>query len=87
MSNFFDGLYDMEDKFDSVIKDITEDFETVPTTEDPRTGIDRRHQVTKEFPLKDSNGNVVDEDRRLKQERRSKDIDIDDITEYVSDLH
>lgn len=77
----------MEDKFDSVIKEITEDFEAVPTTEDPRSGIDRRHAIAKEFPIKDVNGNVVDEDRRLKQNRRSKDIDIDDITEYVSDLH
>ena len=77
----------MEDKFDSVIKEITEDFEAVPTTEDPRTGIDRRLTVAKEFPTKDSEGNLINEDRRLNKDRRSKDIDIDDITEYVSDLH
>ena len=77
----------MDEKFDTVIKEIAEDFEAVQTTEDPRTGKDRRHTVAKGFPIKDGKGNVVTEDRRLKKDRRSKDIDIDDITEYVSDLH
>ncbi len=77
----------MNDKFDNVIKDITEHFETVHTTEDPRTGIDRRHHVTSEFPLKDSNGNIVAKDRRKRLDRRANDIDIDDISEYVNELH
>ena len=77
----------MEEKFDTVIKEIAEDFETVSTTEDPRTGIDRRHKISKEFPLEDSNGNVIAEDRRKQKDRRSIDIDIDDISEYVSEIH
>ncbi len=77
----------MEDKFDSAIKEVTEDFDSVPTTEDPRTGIDRRHTVATEFPIKDHDGNVITKDRRSKQDRRARDIDIDDISEYVVDLH
>ena len=78
---------DMGDKFDTAIKEIVEEFESVPTTEDPRTGIDRRHTVAKEFPIKDSSGNVIDKDRRKKQDRRTKEIDIDDISEYISVRH
>ena len=77
----------MEEKFDTVIKEIAEDFEAVSTTEDPRTGVDRRHQIAKEFPIEDSNGNVIAEDRRKQKDRRSVDIDIDDISEYVSEIH
>ena len=77
----------MEEKFDTVIKEIAEDFEAVSTTEDPRTGIDRRHKIAKEFPIEDSNGNVIAEDRRKQKDRRSVDIDIDDISEYVSEIH
>lgn len=77
----------MDDKFDTAIKEIVEDFETVATTEDPRTGADRRQCVAKEFPLKDHVGNMVAEDRRAKNDRRTNEIDIDDISQYVADLH
>lgn len=82
-----EGQSDMEDYFDSAIHEVVEDFENIPTTEDTRTGIDRRHLEAKEFPLKDSNGNVVAEDRRTQEDRRSEDIDIDDISEYVQEVH
>lgn len=77
----------MDDYFDSAIHEVVEDFENIPTTEDTRTGIDRRHIEAKEFPIKDSNGDVVAEDRRTQYDRRSLDIDIDDISEYVQEVH
>lgn len=46
----------MAEDFDSVILEILEDFGTVLTTEDPRTGIDRGHHLANDFPIKDSNG-------------------------------
>ena len=76
----------MNDKFDSTIREIVEEFDSTPTTEDPRTGIDRRCQEAKEFPLVDSKGNVIVKDRRSK-ERRAKKIDIDDITDYDYKIH
>ena len=72
----------MAEEFDSAIKEILKDFDTVHTTEDPRTGSDRRHNITKEFPIKDSKGNLIASDRRTQQERRTDNIDIDDISEY-----
>lgn len=76
----------MNDKFDSTIKEIVEEFDSTPTTEDPRTGIDRRCQEAREFPLADSEGNVIVKDRRSK-ERRAKKIDIDDISDYDYKIH
>jgi len=76
----------MNDKFDNTIKEIIEEFDSTPTTEDPRMGIDRRCQEAKEFPLVDSDGNVVARDRRRSQ-RRSKKIDIDDISDYDHKIH
>jgi len=83
---FNDGQRFMDDNFDSAIQEVTEIFEKVPTTEDTRTGIDRRHQEAKEFPLKDRAGNLVAEDRR-QGDRRNSEVDIDDISEYVSEIH
>ncbi len=82
-----EGQSEMEDYFDSAIHEVVEEFENISTTEDTRTGIDRRHVEAKEFPLKDSNGNVVTEDRRTQDDRRNQDIDIDDISEYVQEAH
>ncbi len=81
------GQIDMDDKFDSAIHEIVEEFDAVPTTEDTRTGTDRRHQEAKAFPLKDKAGNVIAEDRRTQEDRRNEEIDIDDISEYVSESH
>ncbi len=81
------GQINMDDKFDSAIHEIVEEFEAVPTTEDTRTGIDRRLKEAKEFPLKDSTGTLVAEDRRKQDDRRNEEIDIDDISEYVSEIH
>lgn len=78
---------DMDDKFDSAILEIVEEFDAVPTTEDTRTGLDRRHQEANTFPLKDKAGNVIAEDRRTQEDRRNEKIDIDDISEYVSETH
>ena len=78
---------DMDDKFDSAIHEIVEGFEAVPTTEDTRSGIDRRYQKVKDFPLKDKMGNVIAEDRRKHEDRRNEEVDIDDISEYVSEIH
>ncbi len=77
----------MEDDFDQTIQGVAADFEATPTTEDARTGIDRRFKVAKEFPVKDKAGNLITEDRRRQEDRRNKSIDIDDISEYVSELH
>lgn len=82
-----EGQSDMEDYFDSAIHEVVEEFENIPTTEDTRTGIDRRHIEAKEFPIKDSNGKVVAEDRRTHEDRRSQVIDIDDISEYVQEVY
>ena len=76
----------MKDKFDSTIREIVEEFDSTPTTEDPRTGIDRRCQDVKEFPIVDSKGSVIVKDRRNKQ-RRSKNINIDDISDYDYKIH
>ena len=76
----------MNDKFDSTIKEIVEEFDSTPTTEDPRTGIDRRCQEAREFPLVDSEGNVIVIDRRS-EERRAEKIDIDDISDYDYKIH
>ena len=81
------GQIDMDDKFDSAIHEIVEEFDAVPTTEDTRTGIDRRYQEAKAFPLKDKAGNVIAEDRRKQKDRRNIEVDIDDISEYVSEVH
>ena len=80
------GYSSMSDKFDSTIRGIVEEFDSTPTTVDPRTGIDRRCKDAKEFPIVDSKGNVVAKDRRCK-ERRSKKIDIDDISDYEHEIH
>ena len=77
----------MDDKFDSAIHEIVEEFDVIPTTEDTRTGIDRRYKEAKAFPLKDNAGNVIAVDRRTQEDRRNEDIDIDDISEYVSEIH
>ena len=76
----------MNDKFDSTIREIVEEFDSTPTTGDPRTGIDRRCQEAREFPLVDSEDNVIVKDRRRK-ERRAKKIDIDDISDYDYKIH
>lgn len=73
----------MDDNFDSAIQEVTEIFEKIPTTEDTRTGIDRRHAEAEGFPLKDNNGNIIAEDRRTEEDRRNEEIDIDDISEYL----
>ena len=75
----------MAEEFDSAIKEIVEEFGSIQTTEDPRNGVERRHQQSKDFPIKDNKGNMVAEDRRVHEDRRSKDIDIDDISEYVNE--
>ncbi|MFK7816256.1 MAG: hypothetical protein AB8B92_07965 [Gammaproteobacteria bacterium] len=73
----------MDDNFDTLINEVAEVFEHIPTTEDTRTGIERRHQVATDFPIKDSSGSVVDNDRRSQEDRRNQEVDIDDISEYV----
>jgi len=73
----------MDDSFDSAIQEVTALFEKTPTTEDPRTGIDRRHAKAEGFPLKDKSGNVIAEDRRTADDRRNAEIDIDDISDYA----
>ena len=75
----------MQDYFDTAINEVVDEFETIHTTEDTRTGIDRRHTEAKEFPLTDHNGNVIMADRRAKEDRRNTIVDIDDISEYVQD--
>lgn len=76
----------MDDNFDNAIHEVVELFEKTPTTEDTRTGIDRRHAKAEGFPLKDNNGEVVAEDRRTAEDRRNAKIDIDDISEYDPQL-
>ena len=73
----------MENSFETAIHEVVEEFENIPTTEDTRVGIDRRYIEAKEFPLRDSSGNLVAKDRRSQQDRRNADIDIDDISEYI----
>ncbi len=73
----------MGDNFDTAIHEAVEKFENIPTTEDTRVGIDRRSLEAKEFPLKDSNGKQITKDRRSQKDRRSANIDIDDISEYI----
>lgn len=73
----------MDDNFDSAIHEVAELFEKIPTTEDTRTGIDRRHTDAEGFPLKDSKGEVIAEERRSAEDRRNAKIDIDDISEYA----
>jgi len=75
----------MEDNFDTAIHEVVEEFESISTTEDTRTGIDRRHVEAKGFPLIDSAGNTIDEERRVQDDRRCLEIDIDDISEYTQD--
>ena len=75
----------MQDNFDAAVNEVVDEFEKIATTEDTRTGIDRRHVEAKEFPLTDNNGNVIMEDRRAKEDRRHTVINIDDISEYVQD--
>jgi hypothetical protein len=77
----------MDDNFDTLINEVSEVFENIPTTEDTRTGIERRHKLASEFPLKDHNGSVVVKDRRSKEDRRNLEVDIDDISEYVQPLN
>lgn len=81
------GQSEMEDDFDQTIQNLAEEFDATPTTEDARTGIDRRFKQATEFPLKDKAGNVVAEDRRKDDDRRNENIDIDDISEYTSEIH
>ncbi|QMU60580.1 MAG: hypothetical protein GKR92_02260 [Gammaproteobacteria bacterium] len=81
------GQSDMDDNFDTVIHEVVEEFEKISTTEDMRTGIDRRYQKAKDFPLKDKNGNVIAKDRRSQEDRRNLEIDIDDISEYTQQTH
>ena len=76
----------MEDNFDSAIQEVVEEFEAIPTTEDTRTGIDRRHVEAKSFPLKDNAGNIIEEERRIQNDRRCLEIDIDDISEYTQQV-
>ena len=73
----------MDDNFDSVIHEVVELFDKTPTTEDTRTGIDRRHTKADSFPLNDKDGNIIAEDRRSAEDRRNARIDIDDISEYA----
>lgn len=75
----------MAEEFDSAIKEIVEKFGSIQTTEDPRAGVERRYQQTKDFPIKDSKGNVIVDDRRIYEDRRTKNLDIDDISEYVNE--
>jgi len=77
----------MEDDFDQTIQDVAYDFDITPTTEDARTGIDRRFKVAEAFPVTDKSGNTITEDRRNRNDRRHENIDIDDISEYVSEIH
>lgn len=73
----------MEDTIDIAIMDAFEGFDSVLTTEDQRSGVERRKCLHKEFPLEDANGNIVAEDRRHIPDRRALSINIDDITEYL----
>lgn len=82
---FIDGQSDMEDNFDSTIHEVAVEFEATPTTEDTRTGIDRRHTQSKGFPLQDKSGTVIEKERRIKNDRRCLEIDIDDISEYTQE--
>jgi hypothetical protein len=77
----------MDDYFDSAIQEIVKEFDAIPTTEDTRTGIERRHQEAMDFPLKDHDGNLIAKDRRSQEDRRSQDVDIDDISEYIQEVH
>ncbi len=81
------GQSDMDDNFDTVIHEVAEEFEKITTTEDTRTGIDRRYLEAKSFPLKDGNGNIIAKNRRSQEDRRNLDIDIDDISEYTQQTH
>lgn len=73
----------MEDAFNSAIMDALAGFDSVTTTEDPRTGVERRKCVAKGFPLADSHSNIIAEDRRHHPDRRTNQINIDDIAEYL----
>ena len=75
----------MQDYFDAAISEVVDEFDEILTTEDTRTGIERRHTEAKEFPITDNNGNLIMEDRRTKEDRRHTVINIDDISEYVQD--
>jgi hypothetical protein len=75
----------MEQSLESVIHNVVEVFETTPTTEDTRSGIDRRCKKAKAFPLTDRQGNVISAERRVRDRRKTK-IDIDDISEYVQNV-
>lgn len=81
------GQSEMDDNFDTVINEVAEVFENIPTTEDTRTGIDRRYRLATDFPLKDNDGNVIAKDRRSKEDRRNLEVDIDDISEYTQPLN
>jgi hypothetical protein len=81
------GQRDMDDSFETVIHEVVEEFEKIPTTEDTRTGIDRRYLEAKNFPLKDGNGYIIAKDRRSQADRRNLEIDIDDISEYTQQTH
>lgn len=76
----------MKDGFDETIKIIVEEFDSTPTTEDPRSDDERRCQCSGVFPIVDAKGNVIDKDRRNK-ERRSNKFDIDDISDYDYEIH
>ncbi len=45
----------MGDNFDTEIHELAEEFENIPTTEDERVGIDRRHLDAEECPLSKQN--------------------------------
>lgn len=75
----------MEDNFDNTIHGVVEEFEAIQTTEDTRTGIDRRHTQAKGFPLQNNAGTIIEEERRISKDRRCLEIDIDDISEYTQE--
>ena len=75
----------MEDTINSAIMNVVDGFDSVSTTEDQRKGVERRQQVVKQFPLDDSDGNIIAEDRRVLADRRAKDINIDDIAAYLDE--
>ncbi len=76
-------LDDMKNDYQHALNEVLEEFDSVQSTEDPRTGGDRRKKAATKFPLTDNQGNIIAEDRR-KQDRRNVDVDINDIDDYTS---
>ena len=75
----------MDEDFEIALKDVHEKFDSLLTTEDMRSGADRRMRVATSFPLEDDDGNIISEDRRKLTDRRTSDQDIDDITDYLNE--